>query len=170
MRTLLEEINPLQRMLNSPGLDKTFEIFKREFPDAIIHEYPAGMEREDWIVPRSWELNTGIMKDEKGKVIASTDESLLFVAPYSEPIEGWFTKDEIASHLMTRKDVPDLFLLQHRNTYDYQLVDWGITLPYNRWIELPEERYFIKIVVKQIVCHGGNQFAGLNPVCVLSVD
>ena len=148
MRTLLEEINPLQRMLNSPGLDKTFEIFKREFPDAIIHEYPAGMEREDWIVPRSWEVKTGIMKDEKGKVIASTDESLLFVAPYSEPIEGWFTKDEIASHLMTRKDVPDLFLLQHRNTYDYQLVDWGITLPYNRWIELPEERYFIKIDVK----------------------
>ncbi len=148
MRTLLEEINPLQRMLNSPGLDKTFEIFKREFPDAIIHEYPAGMEREDWIVPRSWEVKTGIMKDEKGKVIASTDESLLFVAPYSEPIEGWFTKDEIASHLMTRKDVPDLFLLQHRNTYDYQLVDWGITLPYNRWIELPEGRYFIKIDVK----------------------
>ena len=148
MRTLLEEINPLQRMLNSPGLDKTFEIFKREFPDAIIHEYPSGMEREDWIVRRSWEVKTGIMKDEKGKVIASTDESLLFVAPYSEPIEGWFTKDEIASHLMTRKDVPDLFLLQHRNTYDYQLVDWGITLPYNRWIELPEERYFIKIDVK----------------------
>ena len=148
MRTLLEEINPLQRMLNSPGLDKTFEIFKREFPDAIIHEYPAGMEREDWIVPRSWEVKTGIMKDEKGKVIASTDESLLFVAPYSEPIEGWFTKDGIASHLMTRKDVPDLFLLQHRNTYDYQLVDWGITLPYNRWIELPEEHYFIKVDVK----------------------
>ena len=148
MRALLEVMNPLQRMFNSPGLDKTFEIFKREFPDAIIHEYPAGMEREDWIVPRSWEVKTGIMKDEKGKVIASTDESLLFVAPYSEPIEGWFTKDEIASHLMTRKDVPDLFLLQHRNTYDYQLVDWGITLPYNRWIELPEERYFIKIDVK----------------------
>ena len=59
MRTLLEEINPLQRMLNSPGLDKTFEIFKREFPDAIIYEYPAGMEREDWIVPRSWQVVKG---------------------------------------------------------------------------------------------------------------
>ena len=53
MKSLLEEINPLQRMVNSPGLDKTFKIFKRELPEAIIHEYPAGMEREDWIVPRS---------------------------------------------------------------------------------------------------------------------
>ena len=43
MRDLLTEINPLQRMLNSPGLDETFEIFKREFPNAVIHEYPAGM-------------------------------------------------------------------------------------------------------------------------------
>jgi aminopeptidase-like protein len=148
MRVLLEEINPLQRMVNSPGLDKTFEIFKREFPDSIIHEYPAGMEREDWIVPKSWEMVSGVMKDDKGNIIASSEESELFIAPYSESIEGWFTKKEIECHLMTSKGRPDFFLLQHRNTYDYQLNDWGITLPFNRWKELPEERYFIKIEVE----------------------
>lgn len=148
MRDLLTEINPLQRMVNSPGLDKTFEIFKREFPDAVIHEYPAGMEREDWIVPRSWEMISGVMKDKDGNIIASTEESELFVAPYSEPIEGWFTKEEIEKHLMTREDVPDLFLLQHRNTYDYQLNDWGITLPFNRWSALEDGKYYIKIDIK----------------------
>jgi aminopeptidase-like protein len=148
MRNLLEEINPLQRMVNSPGLDRTFEIFKREFPNSIIHEYPAGMEREDWIVPRSWEMVSGIMTDKNGKIIASSTECELFIAPYSESVEGWFTKEEIAIHLMTRKDVPDLFLLQHRNTYDHQLNDWGITLPYNRWQNLPDEKFFIKIDVK----------------------
>ena len=61
MLTLLEEINPLQRMINSTGLDKTFEIFKRELPDAVIHEYPAGMEREDWTVPRSWQVISGVI-------------------------------------------------------------------------------------------------------------
>ena len=48
-------------MVNSPGLDKTFEIFKRELPDAVIHEYPAGMEREDWTVPRSWQVISGVI-------------------------------------------------------------------------------------------------------------
>ena len=148
MRDLLNEINPLQRMLNSPGLDKTFEIFKREFPDAVIHEYPAGMEREDWIVPRSWEVISGVMKDKAGNVIASTEECELFVAPYSEPIDGWFTKEEIEKRLMTREDVPDYFLLQHRNTYDYQLNDWGITLPFNRWSALKDDEYYINIDVK----------------------
>ena len=56
-----------------------------------------------------------IVRDKDGNIIASTEESELFVAPYSEPIEGWFTKEEIEKHLMTREDVPDLFLLQHRN-------------------------------------------------------
>ena len=148
MRALLEEINPLQRMVNSPGLDETFNIFKRELPDAAIHEYPAGMEREDWIVPRSWQVVKGQLEDEYGGIIASTDESHLFVAPYSEPVDGWFTKREIERHLSTRENRPDSFLLEHRNTYNYQLVDWGITLPYRRWCELPEGRYHVSIDVE----------------------
>ena len=148
MLTLLEEINPLQRMINSTGLDKTFEIFKRELPDAVIHEYPAGMEREDWIVPRSWQVVKGQLEDEYGEIIASTDESHLFVAPYSEPVDGWFTKNEVERHLSTSVNRPDSFLLEHRNAYNCQLVDWGITLPYRRWCELPEGRYHVKFDVK----------------------
>ena len=86
--------------------------------------------------------------DRNGNIIASTEESELFVAPYSEPIEGWFTKSEIEQRLMTREDVPDFFLLQHRNTYDYQLNDWGITLPFNRWSALEDGEYYINIDVK----------------------
>jgi aminopeptidase-like protein len=147
MRALLEEINPLQRMVNSPGMDRAFEIFKREFPDAVIHEYPAGMECEDWIVPRSWRVISGSMKNKQGDIIASIDESILFVAPYSEPVNGWFSKEEIEKHLFTREDRPNSFLLQHRHTYNYQLVDWGITLPFNLWEDLSEDSYHIEIDV-----------------------
>ena len=49
---------------------------------------------------------------------------------------------------MTREDVPDYFLLQHRNTYDYQLNDWGVTLPFNRWSVLKDDEYYINIDVK----------------------
>lgn len=147
--SLLEEMSVLPRMIVSPGLDQTFEIIKREMPGVIIHEYPSGTECEDWIVPLSWRVTEGFIKDDSGTVIASLDESILFVAPYSEPIDGWFTKDEIKKHLTTRPDRPDAFALEHRNAYDYQLIDWGITLPFNRWQLLSEGRYHVKIEVER---------------------
>ena len=145
MMSLLEEIYPHPRMINSPGLDKTFEIIKREIPDTIIHEYPSGMECEDWIVPSSWSVKEGFMKDSSGNTIASIEESHLFISPYSEPVDGWFTKEEITKHLTTRPDRPDAFALEHRNAYNYQLVDWGITMPYTRWSNLPEGKYHVRI-------------------------
>lgn len=149
MVRLLEEISPLPRMINSPGLDKTFEIIRRELPGVIIHEFPSGSECGDWIVPESWELVKGQMTDSAGQMIASVDENLLFVAPFSEPVDGWFTKNEIRRHLRTRPDRPDAFALEHRNAYNYKLVDWGITLPHNRWIDLPEGKYHIHIEVER---------------------
>lgn len=148
MRQLLESISPLPRMVNSPGLDECFKIIAADLPGLIVHEYPAGMECEDWIVPRSWEVKKGSLMDSKGKVIASTDECLLFVAPYSEPVDGWFTKAEIEQHLSTRKDRPDAFPLEHRHAYNFRLKTWGITFPYRRWTELPEGRYHVQIDVE----------------------
>jgi len=147
--SLLEEISVLPRMIVSPGLDRAFEIIKREIPGVIIHEYPTGSECEDWIVPLSWRVTEGFIRNDSGTTIASIDENILFVAPYSEPIDGWFTKDEIKKHLTTRPDRPDAFALEHRNAYNYQLIDWGITLPLNRWQKLPESRYHIKIEVER---------------------
>ncbi len=148
MKRLFDAIAPLPRMVNSPGLDTTFEIISKEFPDIILHEYPVGSECEDWIVPPAWEVCGGWMKNESGELIASTDENLLFVAPYSKPVDGWFTKDEIISHLRTRPEQPDAFILEHRLAYNYRLKTWGISLPHNRWSSLPDGRYHIKIEVK----------------------
>ncbi len=143
----LQLINPLQRMINSEGLNNTFDILKKNNPNLIIHEFNSGDRVEDWEVPQSWEVKTGQMIDKDGKIIASIEENILFVAPYSEPIKGWFSKDEIKKHLMTREDRPNDFLLEHRNAYDYNLKSWGITLPFNLWKNLPNEKYFIEIDV-----------------------
>ncbi|MBW2003586.1 MAG: DUF4910 domain-containing protein [Deltaproteobacteria bacterium] len=148
MISLMREIYPFQRMINSPGLDKAFEAVSRVLPEITIHEYPSGMECEDWIVPNSWHVKEGYMHDSSGSIIASVEENYLFVAPYSEPIEGWFTKEEISNHLLTRPDRPEAFALEHRNAYDYKLKDWAITLPFNRWQQLPEGKYYIKIDIE----------------------
>jgi aminopeptidase-like protein len=148
MMRMIQAIHPLPRMINSPGLDRTFDILKAELPEIQIAEFPAGSECEDWIVPKGWSVRNGSMEDAAGSRIASTEESLLFVAPCSEPVDGWFTKEEIARHLRTRPDRPDAFALEHRNAYDYRLQSWGITLPHSRWTGLPEGRYRIRIEVE----------------------
>ncbi len=149
MMSLLGELAPLPRMISSPGLDDAFEIIEREIPGVVIHEYPTGSKCEDWIVPLSWRVMEGYLKDAAGSLIASIEESPLFVAPYSEPVDGWFTKDEIRKHMTTRPDRPDAFALEHRHAYNYQLKDWGVTLPFHRWQRLPEGRYQVKVAVER---------------------
>lgn len=150
MMALLTELAPLQRMINSPGLDRTFEVLTREVPQVAVHEYPTGMECEGWIVPPSWEVAEGFIEDEAGATVASIEQHPLFVAPYSEPVDGWFTKSEIAKRLRTDPEHPDAFLLEHRNAYDYRRVDWGITLPYGVWSRMADDaRYRVCIKVSR---------------------
>lgn len=146
MMSFLHKISPLRRMVNCPGLDETFAFLKQRHKDIVIHEYPSGKSYGDWVSPPSWEVTTAYLKDQHGNVIVSLDDHFLFVADYSEPIDGWFSKAEIESHLRTREDRPDAFLLEHRNAYDFHLVDWRISLPFNIWSKLSDhEKYHIKI-------------------------
>jgi aminopeptidase-like protein len=147
MLQLIESISPLQRMINSQGLDKTFDILSKAYSGIIIHEYKTGEICGDWEVPPAWKVSEAFLKNKKGNILASFKSDPLFVAPYSEPIDAWFNKEEIEKHLRTNKDRPNAFLLEHRNAYDYNLVDWGITLPYNLWKTLPDDSYHIKIEV-----------------------
>lgn len=149
MMSLLKAITPLRRLINSSGLDQAFGLLKEDLPGTIVHEFPAGMELEDWIVPGSWAVKSGVMTDRAGHVIASTDECFLFVAPYSEPVDGWFSKEEIAKHCRTRPDRPEAYMLEHRNAYDYRLKTWGITLPHNRWTALTDGEYRVRIEVER---------------------
>lgn len=145
MRRMAEAIAPLPRMVNSPGLDRTFEILGKQYPGMILHEFPSGSVAEDWVVPQAWVLISAVMRDRAGRVVASSEDSPLFAAPYSEPVDGWFSKEEISRHLRTRPDRPDAFALEHRNAYDYGLKDWGITLPHNLWLALPDAEYHVQI-------------------------
>ena len=114
--SLIKELSPLQRMVNSEGIDKAFNIIKKNYlKKSIIHKYSSGLQIEDWIVPKRWKLKSAYLKSSKGEIIASSKMNKLFVAPYSESIDGYFSIKEISNHLFTRKDRPKSFLLEHRN-------------------------------------------------------
>lgn len=150
MLALVEAIHPLRRMINSPGLDEAFRVVRREVPSLRIHEYRPGEAADDWTVPASWELVSASLKDAEGRVLASDADSHLFVAAYSEPVHGRFTKAEIAGHMRCHPVLPDAFFMEHRNAYNYALTDWGITLPQNLWNALPDDGlYEVEIVVRR---------------------
>ncbi len=148
LKDLFKKITPLQRMINSDGLDDTFKLLKEKNPDLVIHQFKSGQKVEDWVVPKNWRVTKGLLKDKNKKILASINDDYLFVAPYSEPVKGWFTKSEISKHLMTREDKPNDYLLEHRNAYDYNLKSWGITLPNKLWKQLKDEKYYIEIDVE----------------------
>lgn len=150
IKKIVEEIAPLRRMINSKGMDQAFEIVKKYLPDLNIHEYKPGEPADDWEVPYGWELIRAYIKDSKGKLIASDADSHLIVAAYSEPVHGSFTKAEIASHLRCHPLIKDAFFMEHRNAYNYALVDWGMTLPQNIWDNLSDsESYEVLIEVEK---------------------
>ncbi len=140
------DVYPVRGLIVSPDIDRAFARVARELPELEIHAYGTGSVAEDWVVPPSWEALEGELAAEDGEVLASLKECFLFVAPYSEPIDGWFTKAEIAPRCRTRPDQPEAYALEHRNAYDYRRNDWGITLPHARWEAMdPERRYRVTI-------------------------
>ena len=146
---LINLLHPIQRNANSKGVDKSFKLIKDKIlTNSKIHNYKSGLKIEDWEVPKRWELKNAFIKDKNGKIITSSNKNFLLVAPYSLPIKGWFTKKEIAKHLFTRKDKPNSYLLEHRNTYDYNLNDWRITLPYSMWKGMRDNKYYVEIDAK----------------------
>jgi aminopeptidase-like protein len=147
---LCRRLYPVRGLVASPDLDRAFAQLKAALPALTIHEYPSGAQAEDWVVPDAWRALSGRLEDRSGRVLASLDESFLFVAPYSQPVDGWFSKAQMAGHVRTRADVPDAYALEHRYAYDYRLKDWGVTLPHVVWQAMPEDgQYRVRIEVER---------------------
>lgn len=149
IKKIVEEIFPFRRMINSMGMDKAFEVVKTYLPDLIVHEYQPNEAADDWEVPCGWELIKAEIRDINGKLIASDRDSHLIVAAYSEPVSGIFSKEEISKHVRCHPILKDAYFMEHRNAYNYSLVDWGITLPQQLWDSMPDESYSVVIEVEK---------------------
>ncbi len=149
MMTLIEEIFPLARRFNSPGMDRAYEIVQEHYDELSIYEYPSGLVCEDWTVPFSWEAKSGVLKDEAGQVLVSLEEELLFVAAYSDPVEGWFSKKELLAHALVHPTLNDVFMFQHRLGFNLERPQWGISLSQNIVDLLKEDKkYYLNIEVE----------------------
>lgn len=116
---------PIRGLIVSPDLDRLAEYFADS--GMTIHSWPSGATCDDWVVPQSWRATHGRLEDSQGRTLASLDQSFLFVAPHSAPVDGWFYPSEL--HVHTRGDQPGAYVLETRCAYDAQYKTWAITLP-----------------------------------------
>ena len=148
IKYLMENINPLQRMANSGGMDECFKLIKKKIPHLKVHEFKPGIKAGDWTVPKNWKLGDSFLKDHKGKIIASSKESYLFVSPNSKSVDKKISGEKIIEKTIFLEKRPNCFLLNHKHTYNYYLrqKDWGISLPYNRVKKISKnKKYHISI-------------------------
>jgi aminopeptidase-like protein len=144
------------------------DILKKKYPFKV-HKYATNSDCQTWIIPPEWNVNHATLKL-NGKLIASYEDSMLFLAPYSTNFTGIVNKKELVEHTFTNPKVPEAFCYEHRLAYDFKrrLKEWRITLPYNLIQELPEDGEFevdISVEVKdghmlvaELENHGESEF------------
>ncbi len=148
---LLKKLVLLNRTIVSDDMDWAADLLDEAigFP-ALRYRYPSGAEYGSWIVPPSWNVREAFLSDGERK-IASYQDHVLFLAPYSMPFEGWVTHEELVrDHMIVSDRFDDAFAYQHRLACDFQkrLRQWQISLPRSTLASLNRERYFVKIDVE----------------------
>lgn len=149
-RQLMEQLVPLNRTIVSDDMDRAAELLAQwAGRPAAWYRYPSGSDYGSWVVPPSWNIREAILSN-GDRVIASAQDHVLFLAPYSMPFEGWVSREELLSHVAPARGVPEAFSYQHRLAYDFRkrLRRWEISLPQSILTLLDRERYFVKIDVE----------------------
>lgn len=148
MLSIIENLLLKNRTIVARDVRLCMDIISDQYP-IRLHEYPTGGEYQTWSIPPEWNVKGGILSDGK-KIIASHDESPLFIARYSLPFKGKVTKKELIEHTFTNQNQPNAFCYEFRLAYNYQLrlKDWRIALPYERLQSLPEGEYYVEIDVE----------------------
>jgi len=149
LKLLLQELMPLSRTIVSDDMERAADLIDRAAGrPAVRYHYPSGAEYGSWVVPPSWNIRHASLSDGQ-RVIVSTDDHVLFLAPYSMPFEGWVSRQELLDHVVISKAFDDAFAYQHRVAYDFQkrLRQWELSLPRRIVESLDRDRYFVKIDV-----------------------
>ena len=137
---LMADLFPLCRSITGNGNRATLARLNQEI-DLPVHEVPTGTKVLDWEVPREWNLNRGRLWGPDGELLADSDVNNLHVVGYSEPISGELSLSQLASHLHSNPDLPDV--VPYRTAYYAQT--WGFCLPYEVHARLQPGNYRVEI-------------------------
>jgi aminopeptidase-like protein len=137
---LVTELFPINRSLTGAGVRKTLNILARHI-NLDVKEVKSGTAVLDWHVPMEWNIRRGTIRSLDGKVLVDFADNNLHVLGYSKPVQGQFSRAELARHVHTLPDQPDL--IPYRT--GYYADDWGFCLPDNLWRGMTDEHYHVEI-------------------------
>ena len=102
-----------------------------------LHEVPTGFRVLDWEVPKEWNIRAGRIETLNGRVIVDFADCNLHIVGYSLPVDPIVSREELAAHVHTLPDQPDL--IPYRTAYYAE--DWGFCLPHRTWKEMQDPSY-----------------------------
>jgi aminopeptidase-like protein len=137
---LIEELFPINRSLTGEGVRKTLAIVARHI-DITVHEISSGTAVLDWHVPMEWNIRSGTIKTLDGRCLVDFADNNLHILGYSKPVSGVFSRAELARHIFTLPEQPDL--IPYRT--GYYADDWGFCLPDRLWQGMTDESYRVEI-------------------------
>ncbi len=128
MKQLIAELSPIRSGTVCDGADQLAERLKQELPFEV-HEFASGTEHNGWIVPRKWDCQCAMIRDQDGKTIYDGNAHPLGVASYSEPFSGTVTGEELKRHLFFSDMHHDAIVYHCDWWYKPHRRSWGICAP-----------------------------------------
>lgn len=144
-KDVLMEIFPLHRTLVSEGMDRALEIVGSYLPDEAGYEietYAPGKAVWTWKVPERYVVHEAYLETEDGIRVVDFADNPLHIVSYSLPTDGWFTWNELESHLYTAPKrpwaVPWMFKYYERS--------WGFCLSKELMDRLPRHQRYHAVI------------------------
>ncbi|MGJ5177627.1 DUF4910 domain-containing protein [Bradyrhizobium oligotrophicum] len=137
---LVTELFPINRSLTGAGVRQTLAVVARHL-DLAIHEVPSGTPVLDWHVPAEWNIRRATISTLSGRRLVDFADNNLHVMGYSKPVQAVLSRAELAKHVHTLPDQPDL--IPYRT--GYYADDWGFCLPDKLWREMTDDSYRVEI-------------------------
>jgi aminopeptidase-like protein len=137
---LAAELFPINRSLTGAGVRETLQIVAGHV-DLTIHEVGTGTPVLDWHVPAEWNIRHATISTMAGRCVVDFADNNLHVMGYSKPVKAVLSRAELATHVHTLPDQPDL--IPYRT--GYYADDWGFCLPHRLWQEMTDDNYRVEI-------------------------
>ncbi|QOZ25142.1 DUF4910 domain-containing protein [Bradyrhizobium sp. CCBAU 51753] len=137
---LVRELFPINRSITGAGVRKTLAILARH-SQLEIREVPSGTAVLDWEVPLEWNIRSATIRSLDGRCLVNFADNNLHVVGYSKPIHKEVSRAELAQHVHTLPDQPEL--IPYRTGYFAD--DWGFCMTDNLWQAMQDESYRIDI-------------------------
>lgn len=137
---LVTELFPINRSLTGAGVRETLGVVARHI-GLTINEVPSGTAVLDWTVPMEWNIRGGSISTLSGRRLVDFADHNLHVMGYSKPVQQVLSRAELAQHMHTLPDQPDL--IPYRTGYFAN--DWGFCLPHELWQTMTDDQYRVEI-------------------------